>query len=207
MKTGEHIPTALFEWVKHIPFEQLSVAQQQEVLHWFSRDEYFHLQQALRLHNAQPISRKNEIRTALLSAFDKKQQHKTVELRLTILRAWQIAAAILMVMLFGSSYLWMRSGKKNAVADIIHTRDTVYLDSGDKQTERVYDTIYLVREEKRADANQTYRRKEKISPAVIPQVSDVNIRGIHEIDAIPNRLKRNSIKDDTLMNHYSFVTL
>lgn len=205
MKIDEQIPEELFDWVKSMPYDALSEIQRETVLRWFTPAEYDDMHRALYLVSENRLSRKDALRTNLLTVFDKKYQSRTVELRLAVLRVWQVAAAILFVMLFGSSYLWIRAGKKTPVAEIIQLRDTVYMEAPQAEVIRVHDTVFLQHQQ---GSRITHKQDHSVShPRSLPQVSDVHIRSIHEVDALPNRVKNNSIKDDTLISHYSFVTL
>ncbi len=202
------IPVDIFEWQHRYPFSRLSMLQQEEVLRHFTQVEYDDMHQAILLVQETTQTRpdrKLAIKQQLLNRFDEvhhkpKQQVWTLPLQL-----WQAAA---MVLLLGGAYLLLNKNKTIAPVQVIAEADTVYVER-EVAPVKVYDTVYIERStgkvkqvSRRLERSKNLREEERY-----PTQHDLQIHTIKDLNALPNQIKGNSIKDDSLISNYRFVTL
>jgi hypothetical protein len=87
--------------------------------------------------------------------------------------------------------------------------DTVFVEK-EIPGEKIHDTVYIEYERKQKrnlehlPVDYSSLPKQEIN---IPTMNDINIIGIKEKDKPVNNAKGNSIKDDSLINAFQFVTL
>jgi hypothetical protein len=121
---------------------------------------------------------------------------------------WKAAALFL---LLGGGWLVFVLTNKNTViqTSYITKLDTVFVEK-EIPGEKIHDTVYIEYERKQKrnlehlPIDNSSLPKQEIN---IPTMNDINIIGIKEKDKPVNNAKGNSIKDDSLINAFQFVTL
>jgi hypothetical protein len=219
MNNIENSPDELFDWINRMGYSALNAEQKEIVDHFFSPEEYeaMHVAAAtMRQNPLQEKDRKSRIRQELLNRFDEKhkQKSKTIALFPSV---WNVAAALLIIGLPLSAYWLIRQNSQTLNNRLSDKIDTVYIEQAVEKQVKVYDTVYIEKEEKHKEMKrydnvhrETYYREEKNEETIGGQLtggSGLNIQSIEKLDALPNKPKRNAIKDDSLLNHYGFVTL
>lgn len=216
MNNIENIPSAIFDWMNSMPFEKLDAVQQKTVKEFMSVTEYNEMHEVTQLLHGvkhEPAARHNQIKEALLNRFDEKHRQAS-PLSISIFSsqlAWKIAAVFLAIGLPISAYFLIKSNKQLISNQINGRVDTVYLESPSASNPlKIYDTVYIAKETE-AQHRKPSRQKE-VSENPVDEVNviiphDINIQSIKNVDSAPNKRKRNTIKDDSLINHYNFVTL
>lgn len=215
MNNIENIPSSVFDWMRTTPFERLDAAQQKTVEEFMSIMEYNDMHDATQLLSETKYSssgRQEEIRQNLLEKFERKH-HQPQQARLfySSQLVWKIAAVFLAIGLPISAYFLIKSNKKLITNQLNGRVDTVYLENtATSNPIKVYDTVYIVKE-KNAPRTTTHKEREVIQNPVdevnVSLQHDITIQSIKNVDSTPNKRRRNSIKDDSLINHYNFVTL
>lgn len=214
MKTNQQeTPEIIFDWINTSPFDGLETHQQKQVLEYFTADEYNEMHEAavLMAPAVKPVepARKAEIKKNLLEKFDAKH-HKPVIVALwkKPVALWK-AAAILVIALTGWTFIYS-SGKKHVQPDSLMARvDTVYVTKEVKtEPTKVHDTIYVVREGKQQKKNiEIVAQPVGITITPEPGIGQTGTVTITSLENIPNIPRGNSMKDDTLLKKYGFVTL
>ncbi|MES2691383.1 MAG: hypothetical protein V4658_13320 [Bacteroidota bacterium] len=215
MNNIENIPAPVFDWLRTTPFEKLDAAQQKTVEAFMSITAYNEMHDATQLLSEtkyNPFSRQEEIRHNLLQQFERKHnQPQQPKLFYSSQLVWKIAAVFLAVGLPISAYFLIKSNKKLITNQLNGRVDTVYLENtATSNPLKVYDTVYIVKE--RNSPRTTIHKEQEVTKNPIDEVNvglqhDISIQSIKNVDSAPNKRRRNSIKDDSLINHYNFVTL
>lgn len=202
------IPSAIFEWQQRFAFNQLSVLQQEEVLRHFTQAEYDDMHQAILLVKETTQTRperKLAIKQQLLNRFDEVHHKPKKQIWTLPLQLWQAAA---MIILLGGAFLLINKNKTVVPVQVIASADTVYVER-EVAPVKVYDTVYI--EKNSGKVKQVTRRVEPPASGreqlVYPAQQDLQIHSIKDLHDVPNQIKRNSIKDDSLISNYRFVTL
>lgn len=217
MNNMENIHPDVFDWIKRTAYAGLSETQKKEVTPFFSPEEYDELHLAARLigeATGNKTDRKQHLKQEALAAFDRRhpQAHKPQLVRL-MPAVWKAAAVFLAIGLPLSMY-WLIKGSNPALTNHLDDKtDTVYIERlVTEKPVKVYDTVYIVKEEQANPVKHNRRAAQPVKarmPETLSRVQggELQIQSIEKLDAIPNKLKRNSIHDDSLLNHYGFVTL
>jgi hypothetical protein len=158
----------------------------------------------------EPITINSKQLDILLKKVDAKQ-HKTPSIVWNKpIALWKAAAIFL---LLGGGWLIHTLATKNLPPQttFITQLDTVFVEK-EIPGETIHDTVYIEyeRKQQRAKKHQELPIEYSSIPAQevnIPAMSDVNIVGVKEKDKPANTIKGNSIKDDSLINAFGFVTL
>jgi hypothetical protein len=214
---SENIPVQLFDWLEKYNFTSLDSVQQAEVLAWFSADDYAELRQSILAIRSVKQKESGSSRVArkqdLLNRFD--ERHKKPAAAMLFLSRpialWKVAAVLL---LFSSG--WMTHHflkvKTPVPAAGIAAIDTIYVTREVMPAlEKIYDTVYIRQQPVPSPLPKIqYNRKmepvrETSQARMMPQ--DMNVLSIKELDSTPNRQKSNSIKDDSLLKKYPFVSI
>lgn len=212
------MPSHILEHIGSKSFAQLSSAEQQEVLQYLTREEYDAFHEAASLaHDWEREAPQPDpaIGQHLQQQFEKRYNKERPSVMLYPVQLWKVAAVFLLMAGAGTWLLLQAKGKQEVT--YITLKDTVYVPSfasGD-QALKIYDTVYIkeqdrtVKKEVRhragiVTAPESHEETTAYVPAAIPGLHMLTIR---EKDALSNRPKGNSIKDDSLLQHYRFVRL
>ncbi len=141
----EHIPSIIFDWIEHRPFISLQEAEREQVLLYFSREEYEELHQAsFYIQKSQQAGRTSSyspVKLDLLKAFDKSFQVKETP-RPFLHLLWK-AAAIFLLFLSGWLCHYL-AGYRHSSAEIMAAVDTVFItEKNTLEPVHIFDTIYL----------------------------------------------------------------
>lgn len=215
MNNIENIPAPVFDWLNTMPFEKLDTAQQRTVEEFMSIAEYNEMHEAALLLSDvkyDPFGRHDRIKEDLLKKFDLKHKRSNgLSIFYSSQLVWKVAAVFLAIGLPISAYFLIKSNKQ-LISDQRNGRvDTVYLESPSASNPlKIYDTVYIAKE---TETHQTRTgRQKQVTENPTDEVNvvlphDINIQSIKDVNSAPNTRKRNTIKDDSLIKHYNFVTL
>jgi hypothetical protein len=210
----EQIPNEIFDWLQSKSYDQLNKNQQQKLAPFFTEQEYTAMHQIAfqsKAVNNENISRKASIKENLLLKLDQQQSKPKNSLLLVKWQAWKVAASFLFIM--GIAFLFL----KNSIRfepnsnNLITKIDTVFIEKlVEKEPLKIYDTVYLTQNFRKE--NKGNRRSQNLdlnlySRNQIAHQTDLNIQSIEDIESLPNKNRGNSIKDDTLLKQYGFVSL
>ena len=214
----EHIPNHIFDWLETVDFENLPAEKQEEVKAWLSADEYQEMRQTLVAIKASKVNSANltgSRKARLMEHFDTVYPNKKTTV--TKIHYWQMAAGFLLLLCGGLLFQkWQVSPEKSPVMAAI--RDTVFLvKNAAPEMVRVHDTVYLsVPSVKKTASVQTVAgRKTNDSPnrnttpsSAYAAVSDTRlVLPVESVESSRNDPKGNSMKDDSLLRKYSFVSM
>jgi hypothetical protein len=139
----EHLPQVIFDWLENRHFSTLTSAEQEQVLAYFSEEEYnelhnnaFYIRKSLQ---AGSTSGHAPVKAGLLKTFDKT--YTDTQRPFPFLQVfWKIAAVFL---LFATGWLChYLSGYKHNASETM--ADTVYITQKNLYTpEKIFDTIYI----------------------------------------------------------------
>lgn len=207
------IPSHIFDWLEQKNFSSLSASQQEEVLLYFSKEDYEEMHQAvsgIRSVNEEGQAARKAMRKAdLLQRFDTVHKKNTSRINLfqKPVTLWKAAAVFL---LFGSAAVYATLVRRSLpVQEVLVTlRDTVYVMQEVKSDPvHIFDTVYLVKESVPTQPKRYVRKKDQRSEPVNTAFTGINVLSVKEIDNVPNQQKHTSIKDDTLVKKFSFVSV
>jgi len=225
---SENIPAALFDWLEKYNFSSLDSAQQSEVLEYFSAEEYSELRQSVLsiesvkqndaisgLRRPEPLATARRVlrKQELLNRFDEKHRKPAIAYRFLNrpIALWKAAAVFL---LFGSGWMthYFLREKAASPEPVIAVMDTMYVTKEAMPVlEKIYDTVYIKQQAGPSSIRKIYykgRREETVEKdesSFLP--GDMNVLSIKDLDSTPNRQKSNSIKDDSLLKKYPFVSV
>ncbi|MCD6066416.1 MAG: hypothetical protein K0S33_1242 [Bacteroidetes bacterium] len=212
MKTNPgEIPSIVFDWLKEQEFALLNAEQQTEVLRYFSMEEYNELHQALRevrQHSPAISSGKEKRKTVLLEAFDKEHQKPAASIyRLRPAHFMRAAAACVFFVAGWLGYDFLHSDKTLS-EKIVEIRDTLYITKEIAALpQKVRDTVYVYRTGKSKATKTIPKNGTPGSMDVYAPINDMNVVSVKEFGSTLNASKGNSLKDDSLVKKFSFVTL
>lgn len=214
----EQIPNHIFDWLETVDFENLPAEKQEEVKAWLSADEYQEMRQTLVAIRASKVNSTNlsgNRKARLMEHFDTVYpKQKTA---VTGILFWQMAAGFLLLLCGGLLFQkWQVSPEKSPVMAAI--RDTVFMvKNSAPEMVRVHDTVYLSvpSGEKAASAHTVARTKRPDSfnrnstpSPTYAAVSDTRlVLPVETMESSRNDPKGNSMKDDSLLRKYSFVSM
>jgi hypothetical protein len=206
MSHKENIPSEIFDWINTLPFEALTIEQRQQVLLYFTQEEYIDMVRALQMVQQTTASSKQRIKADLFNRMEQKypSNNKLIGLN-KLIPLWQAAAVLLM--LTGLIYVGYSSRLQQMTVALNGQRDTVYLErliKGD--VVKITDTIYATSKVKKA-TKLTTNKVTVHQESVVWEQQDISIQSLKDIDAPANRTKRNSVLDDSLVRNYRFTTL
>ncbi|MFA6260625.1 MAG: hypothetical protein WC760_04105 [Bacteroidia bacterium] len=209
MKTDpENIPSELFDWIQTTPFRELDGNQQAIVSHHFTESTYTELHAVASAVHTQQVNavRKRTMKNDLLREFDRIHPVAQSDMKRISgsLPFYRIAAALLLISCLGM-LAWMRLGNKPAIPALA-LHDTIYITREIAAAPiREYDTVYLTIKGKPAKQNSS---SEPTDLHPLPQSpASIDVVGMSDMEALHNRPKNNSMKDDTLLRSYSYVAL
>lgn len=216
----ENTPDYIFDWIESTPFDALTTEQQEEVLLYLPQAEYQQLHQAAALatqytqQGSETFAQNNATLAQLHTLFDNTyaptpspEKRKNI----TPIWIWKAAASILLIAVAFLSYGLFNAKHHQNQSGIMERIDTVFVNITKEvpREVKIHDTVYLTR----PSQNNTPRKVHSYSGATPPQ-SDIS-PNINPLRAVPfdekdqpqNSPKNNSIKDDTLVQNFNFVTL
>jgi hypothetical protein len=214
----EHIPNHIFDWLETVDFENLPAEKQEEVKTWLSADEYQEMRLTLVVIKASKVNSANltgSRKARLMEHFDTVYPNKKTAV--TKIHYWQMAAGFLLLLCVGLLFQkWQVSPEKSPVMAAI--RDTVYLvKNAAPEMVRVHDTVYLAvpSAEKTASVQTVVRTKNPNSfnrnttpSSAYTAVADTRlVLPVESVESSRNDPKGNSMKDDSLLRKYSFVSM
>jgi hypothetical protein len=214
MRTNiEHIPAAIFDWLKSSDFSALSAARQAEVLAHISMEEYEELHRvAADLHQFQATKVKTDrrlLKKDLMERFDAQypQTGRRGPVNIRPLQVWKAAAVFLLVVSGLLSYGLLHGMNAGAPARLT-TVDTVYITKEvAAASQKLFDTVFIEREA-RNERNPVPAPRSRRTEYVHMSAEDgINVVPIGEMNNQANASKKNSVHDDSLVRRYSFVTL
>lgn len=211
----ESIPNHLFDLLNEKDFEELTLEEQSNVLLHMDKQTYTSMHKAAVAAYAffeeeEPlILNPNQLQNLLKKAEDKQYNMPTLVWNKPI-ALWKAAAIFL---LLGGGWFIHTLATKNLPhrTSFITQLDTVFVEK-EIPGEIIHDTVYIEYERKQQRNKKHHQLPIEYSSIPkqevnIPTMSDVNIVGMQEKDEPANRIKGNSIKDDSLINAFGFVSL
>jgi|SRR5690606_9822878 len=213
----EQLPDYLFEWLEKFDFETLNASQQEQVKTYFSEEDYMTIRLAMvagensKKQNQRKEARKEELFAALeQKAIYQKAKHTGINRPIPL---WAAIAASL-VLLLVSTLLNSPQNQGTIDQQIVYLRDTVYIPkpTGTKNETLIRDTVYLQAESEKTSPQKAHVFKERqpASPADYEQLPPENILRIippEELNSGPNKPRKASIGEDSLVKNFSFVNL
>jgi len=210
----EKVPVHILDWLEEKEFASLTNDERQQVLQYFSEEEYIDLhavRQSIRLNNPLgAITGREKSEKELLKLLRMRKTNKVISLKKVVI--WQ-AAAIALFIVSGVLTFYMFSFRNAGGSSIMAITDTVYLNhDAVAQPVVIHDTFYIDLKEK---AYKPHRiKQQRISaPAyttkkrLLHDSTAAAVARSGHIQTSADAKKGNSIKDDSLVRKYSFVTL
>lgn len=212
----EHIPNHLFDLLNQKDFHELTAEEQTSVLAYMDEHTYASMRKAS-VFSRQFFEEEESVTVhpkqlqQLLKKVEAKQLAEPTIVWNKPVALWKVAA---MFFLLGGGWLIFILANKNQVVRTAYITqlDTVFVEK-EMPAEKIHDTVYI--EYERKQQRQQHRHEElptehsslPVQEVNIPAMSDVNIVRIKEKDEPVNNSKGNSIKDDSLIKAFKFVTL
>lgn len=213
----ENIPNHLFDLLHTKDFQELTAAEQSSVLVFMDEQAYTSMrtasvfsQQFFMDEDPAPVN-PAQLQQLLKKVEAKKLAHTNIVWNKPV-ALWKVAA--LFLLLGGGWMVFVLANKNQEVHTTFITQlDTVFVDK-EVPGEKIHDTVYI--EYERKQQRKQHRHDEQLHTEYssiptqevnIPATTDMNIVGIKEKDEPVNDKKGNSIKDDSLINAFGFVTL
>ncbi len=210
-KKLEQIPAIIFDWLETLDFIKLNASQQAETLKYFSKEEYREMRNAfldiktLSIHNKITNSINRE--GFLLAHFDKHYANKKV---LTPIFVWRVAA-LLLLLLSGGLFFKVLTMKDVILNPQVALVDTVYVNKDVKSTpEIIHDTVYITKQlvvKKNDGQGLNYSYSENNLPTTNLTVTDMSVISFKDRDNRANKVRGNSMKDDSLYRKHGFVSM
>jgi hypothetical protein len=148
----------------------------------------------------------------LLNHFDHVYATPVRPLSNTSIRYWQSAAALFLLGCLTLSFFYMKNAGKISPSNLVAHTDTVYMESTPELI-KVYDTIYLEHEPSQVIQKVQKRNNQLIQEPVLheqtalPELEGIATSTIHDISKERNRTRHRSIRSDSIISRYGFVTL
>lgn len=219
----ENTPDYIFDWIESTPFESLSAAQKEEVLLYLPQTEYQQLHQAAALatqytqQGSETFAQNNATLGQLHALFDAKHTPPQITTKpekrkgLAAIWMWKAAASILLIAVAFLSYGLYNAKQHQNQSGLIEKIDTVFVNITKEipREVKIHDTVYLTRPSQN-NAPARIHPYTKITPPqsdISPNINPLRSVPLTEKDQPQNTPKNNSIKDDTLVQNFNFVTL
>lgn len=210
----ESIPNHLFDLLNEKDFEELTPEEQSDVLAYMDKQTYTSMHiaalAAKSFFKEEPVMVNPNQLHHLLKKVEVKQYKTPTIVWNKPIALWKAAAIFL---LLGGGWLIHTLATKNLTPQttFITQLDTVFVEK-EIPGETIHDTVYIEYERKQQRTKKHHELPIEysslpIQEVNIPAMSDVNIVGVQEKDKPANTIKGNSIKDDSLINAFGFVTL
>ncbi|MCF8254814.1 MAG: hypothetical protein K9I36_11205 [Bacteroidia bacterium] len=210
----EQIPNEIFDWLQTKSYDQLNQNQQQELASFFTEQEYTLMHQIAlqsKVLSNENVSRKARIKENLLLKLDQQQSKRKTPLILVKWQAWKVAASFILIL--GITVFLLKNSFRFEpnTNNLITKIDTVFIEKlVEVEPVKIYDTVYLTQNFRKE--NKGNRKVQNIEMKMdnrnqASTQTDLNIQSIEDIESLPNKSRSNSIKDDTLLKQYGFVSL
>lgn len=208
----EQLPVEIIDWIQSTNFEELDVTIQTTILKYIEKEEYENMRESFLL--IQSNNNHERIKSNLMNAFDDAYPTRKKTNEFSVL--WKAAS----VLLFFSTlwFAYKQQSVEQTVASIKQNIiDTIYVEKVVQQEKIIIDTLWR---------NEKKESSKKLSAKTIPSISnnkengskqvvelakneenDFDILTIDQANTLPNKTKRNSMKDDSLEMNYKFVSL
>lgn len=200
----ENAPDYVFGWLQNKPYETLSPKEKEELHSFFSEEEYRDMHKAMLALSDDTATR---IKYNVMGHFDKVHTQARIVGLPSRNNGWLKVAAILVPFMALAGFVLLREVSSDRLVSEVVLHDTVFV-KGESTTDTIvqHDTVYLksslaVRQEARARAAspQTFAGSEDLG--------SMGILSIGQIDATPNAVKGNSLKEDTLWLQFEAASL
>lgn len=213
----EQIPTAVFDWLQTHDFEDLNAAQKQETLLHFGVEEYAELRRTVTKINRAALQTRLGRKQDLLARFDALHAPGATAGRvfsITRLVVWKAAAVFLFFL--SAALFYQKMTAKNAESSALASAiDTLYVVKEVASAPvRIYDTVFIqakkqgVRASIPIESQFALRQDTGSELGAEPFAGDQSpFVSVRELENKSNQPKRNSMKDDSLLRRYSFVTM
>lgn len=218
----ENTPDYIFDWIESTPFDALTTEQQEEVLLYLPQTEYQQLHQAAALatqytqQGSETFAQNNTTLSQLHALFDAKHTPPQItqpekRKNLAAIWVWKAAASVLLVAVAFLSYGLYNAKHHQNQSGLIEKIDTVFVNITKEipREVKIYDTVYLTRPSQN-NAPAKVHPYTKVTPPqsdISPNINPLRSVPLTEKDQPQNSPKNNSIKDDTLVQNFNFVTL
>jgi hypothetical protein len=200
----ENIPGHIFDWLQKKPFDGLETKDRQEVLAFFSAEEYRAMYDAVRLLGTSAPSRRKE---DMMARFDTAHPRGRLVTLRTQPKLWLKAAAILVPFLALAGYALLMDVPENKLMSALVVHDTIFV-KGETITDTVvqHDTVYL---KARKNAGRAAGAAAVHSPVFTGSgaLGAVDVLPIDQLDAASNAVKGNSLKEDSLWLRFEAASL
>jgi hypothetical protein len=212
----EQLPVEIIDWIQSTNFEELDVTIQTTILKYIEKEEYENMRESFLLiqSNNNHINNHERIKSNLMNAFDDAYPTRKKTNEFSVL--WKAAS----VLLFFSTlwFAYKQQSVEQTVASIKQNIiDTIYVEKVVQQEKIIIDTLW--RNVKKESSKKLLAKtipsvsnnKENGSKQVVElaknEENDFDILTIDQANTLPNKTKRNSMKDDSLEMNYKFVSL
>ncbi len=210
----EKVPAVIFDWIKTKSFEDLTHSQKKDVLTYLSEEKYKEMYLAyLRI---KPVSgsgnfvQELQSKNILLKHFDKrypKEKNAGNGSSQKTLLFWQ-AAAVFLMLLSGALFYNFMDLKKSLSSQPVASADTVYVTKEiTTGTSVVYDTIYKYIESYSNAGSTTHVEEVIFENEDLQPLNDGGYQPSIDLDNIDIRPRGSSMKDDSLLRKFGFVSM
>jgi len=209
----ENIPNQIFDWINSLSFQDLTEEKQRLVLLHFTEDEYSDMHLVASGIRSSISTQKLDRKELLMIHFDCVQKSRQ-KFSLSPY-GWKIAAGLLLLLCSGLLYNQFNLNPEKPIeASVI--RDTILLMKNVASDPiRITDTIFIVKNSKPKSSKSTNPKSlqlainSKHDPEFEFSITRVRQLGVklETLNRLSNKPKGNTMKDDSLLRKYSFVTL
>ena len=203
----ESMPNEVFSWVQSTSFNELNTHQQEIVLAYLDKQEYEDMHHAAKtLHTAanKVLPKGTEkIKSELLTAFNQHHNKGTNAVLALVNKPVALGkvAAVVVLMMSAIVYQYINNTKGDTIYAEHTKTDTLLVETEVPVTHIIHDTLRVM--EKQAKSASVI----KTHTSYKPTVTDIHIAGTDELDRPYNQPKHNSLKNDTLVTKFGFVSL
>ena len=207
----DKVPAIIFDWIEKIPFIELTNSQKEEVLKHFSQSDYEQMHQTslrVKLASKSDSSYKSTRKEGVMGKFDAYYLNKTNKLsNWHRANLWQ-AAAIFLFLISGWLFYQIFDLKKENAIKTIASIDTVYIEREiASNPEIIHDTVYSYKEAKSTSKKEVSHSDNLFRDDANQVLGKLESLPLSELEALKNSTKGNSMKDDSLLRKFSFVSM
>lgn len=205
----EKMPAVVFDWLEKFSFEELNHFQQKEVLAYFSAEEYDEIYATvkdLRSTTRPEVETRSSRKETILGHFDQHQSLKKGRGETRRVLVWQ-AAAVFLMMLSGWLFYQVFDLNKDPGMQQVAVKDTVYVEKEIRaEAEIIHDTVYRYKE-RQSTSSAVQEESDEIERENPETIGELDITPLIELENIGNNAKGNSMKDDSLLRKFGFVSM
>jgi hypothetical protein len=207
----EKTPTVIFDWIEKFSFEELTVSQKEEVLNYFSESDYeqmHHTSLSVKAVSKNDSDFNLHRKEFVMHRFDAYHLKKSNTFSLWYnANLWQ-AAAIFLFLISGWLFYHVFDLKKEQALRVIASVDTVYIEREVASTpEIVHDTVYYYKEVRTVSEKVKSNSDNLFRDDAIQILGKLESRPLIELEAFNNSTLGNSMKDDSLLRKFNFVSM